>query len=113
MSGKGPITADIRIAGDTIFVKFKNEYTALEKLMFNHIQLDSETSQGYQRSLEKQLHSLFSNGIKDITKDVTVVETFVRADVTNNRSFVIFVLDKNIEKMIEQGEVKPLRRDPK
>ncbi|MFF2889507.1 Na-translocating system protein MpsC family protein [Paenibacillus sp. NPDC057967] len=103
--GKGSIDTQVRICGDTIFVKYKSPFSPLEKTLINaNIVVATEVFTGWEelvkQDVKKGLTSLLGTGVE-------VLGVYIRAVTEHDISYHCILLDRNIEKLVKSRKDVP------
>jgi uncharacterized protein YbcI len=104
-TGRGPIDTQVRIAGDVLFIKFKVEYTFMEKQLikklieFHNGVTDFDTSPfGYTKEDIDQMLDECIRGLA--TKAVRF-----RIEPDFNYAFLLVILNLDLEKALRFGKI--------
>lgn len=102
--GKGAIDTQVRVCGDTIFVKYRSIYSPLEKMLISKMMNSADLKDVY-----REVEALTLEGLKQklapvIGNDIEVLSVTIMPDAGNDTSYHCILLDKNIERITRSSK---------
>jgi uncharacterized protein YbcI len=99
--GRGSLDVQVRISGDSMYVKFKTQYSQLEKYLMTILTGTAELRHlfdGVRATFTENLRRAFLGVFGD---DVHIVEVFVNNRVECDNVYVVIQLDTNLERLVK------------
>ncbi len=99
ISGRGPIDTTAKIVGHTIYLKMKLTYSELEKTMYKFI-IENHGLQKFHPEYVEKGKIIINELLNDYGFEIKTDSIILNPDLDKDYIYVIFVLDKNLEKLI-------------
>lgn len=99
--GKGAIETKVKVVGDTIFVKYRTQFSPLEKMLMGKLKdsvedvttLFRDCEDLTQEQIQKRLEPILGKGVK-------VIGVYINPAIEQDISFQNILLDTNIERLV-------------